>query len=151
SNSRKSPPVRRWRPQSAADLERTPMKPDPTPAGANLTLQDVLDRLVGAQLADTRRRDLRSAVASYAKLCARRPSATSLALPVFPRPPARLLQAEAYASARRWPNLRSPLASAIDASGILPMLKTAGLTLDPAWEKLLAGTPQQVRAGLSRF
>jgi integrase len=31
------------------------------------------------------------------------------------------------------------------------MLKTADLPLDPVWEKLLAGMPQRVRAGLSRF
>src|SRR6266545_6383977 len=31
------------------------------------------------------------------------------------------------------------------------MLKTAGLPVDPAWEKLLAGMPQRVQAGLSRL
>src|SRR5207244_2110792 len=29
--------------------------------------------------------------------------------------------------------------------------KTAGLPVDPAWEKRLAGMPQRVQAGLSRF
>jgi hypothetical protein len=57
------------------------------------TLQDVLVRLGGADIPESRRRDLRSAVTT----------------------------------------------------------KTSDLSVDPVWEKLIAGMPQRLRAGLSRF
>jgi integrase len=62
-----------------------------------------------------------------------------------------MVPAEAQVSAKRWANLRSDLAAAIDASGLITMLKTSDLPVDPEWEKLLAGMPQRLRAGLSRF
>src|SRR5438270_216181 len=37
------------------------------------------------------------------------------------------------------------------ASGPDPMLRTARLPVDGAWQKLLARMPQRLRAGLSRF
>jgi hypothetical protein len=127
------------------------MKPTPQPTGTKPTLQDVLDHLAGADLADSRRRDMRSAVASYAKLVGKEPALIPLDLSELRGTLDRLVPAEAEVSAKRWANLRSDLAGAIDASGLIPMLRTAGLPLDPAWEKLLAGAPQRVRAGLSRF
>jgi integrase len=127
------------------------MKPTPQPTGTLPALQDVLDHLAGADLPDTRRRDLRSAVASYAKLVAKEPALIPLDLAELRRMLDRTVPAEAEVSAKRWANLRSDLAAAIDASGLLRMLKTSGLSLDPAWEKLLAGAPQRLRAGLSRF
>jgi integrase len=127
------------------------MKPMPEPTGTNLTLQDVLDRLASADLADSRRRDLRSAVMGYAKLVGKEPAAIALELAQLRGTLDRLVPAEAQVSAKRWANLRSDLAAAIDASGFIPMLKTAALALAPAWEQLLAGTPQRLRAGLSRF
>jgi integrase len=128
------------------------MKPTPKlPTGVELTLQDLLDRLGTADVADSRRRDLRSAVTSYAKLVEQEPASIPLELAELRRTLDCLVPAEAEVSAKRWANLRSDLAAAIDASGFMPMLKTADLPVDPAWEKIFTGTPQRVRAGLSRF
>src|SRR5262249_14369328 len=110
-----------------------------------------LDRLAGADLADTRRRDLRSAISTYAKLVGKEPAMIALTLAELRGTLDRRVPAEAEVSAKRWANLRSDLAAAIEASGLLPMLTTAGLPLDPAWEKLLTGMPEHTRAGLSRF
>jgi hypothetical protein len=146
-------PVRSWLPLAAADPpeKKNPMKPTPEPTGTRPTLQDVLDNLGRADLADTRRRDLRSAVASYAKLVGEGPARIPLELAELRRTLDRLVPAEAELSAKRWANLRSDLAAAIGASGLVPMLRTAGLPLAPSWEKHLAGAPQRQRAGLSRF
>jgi integrase len=55
-------------------------------------------------------------------------------------------------SPKRRANLRSDLASAIEASGLLPMLKTRTITLDPAWATLLQSvTDLRIRNGLSRL
>ena len=63
-----------------------------------------------------------------------------------------MVPAQAKVSRKRWANLRSDLASAIEASGLRPMLKTAGVALDEPWSKLLQRvTDQRVRNGLSRF
>ncbi len=127
------------------------MKPTTEPTGAKLTLQDVLDRLATAEISETRRRDLRSAVTMYAKLVDKEPASIPLDLAELRRVLDRLVPAEAKVSAKRWANLRSDLAAAIDASGLIAMLRTAGLPVDPVWERLLIGMPQRVRAGLSRF
>src|SRR5262249_17469646 len=128
------------------------MKSAPQPhTGSRLTLADVLARLAAAGIGDTRRRDLRSAVATYAKLVDKEPAAIALDLAELRHTLDRLVPAEAEVSAKRWANLRTDLAAAIDASGLVAMLKTAGVPVDPAWEKLLAGMPQRLRAGLSRF
>jgi hypothetical protein len=55
-------------------------------------------------------------------------------------------------SPKRWANLRSDLAGAIDASGLLPMLKTKDIELDSVWGELLHPIKdQRVSFGLSRF
>lgn len=128
------------------------MKPTTKPpTGSEITLQNVLDRLAGADLGESRRRDLRSAVTSYAKLVGKEPAMIPLDLPELRQTLDRLVPAEAQVSPKRWANLRSDLAAAIDASGLVSMLKTAGVPVEPVWETLLAGSPQRVRAGLSRF
>src|SRR5262249_52663513 len=66
-------------------------------------------------------------------------------------PLAGMVRARAKISAKRWANLRSDLAAAIVASGLRPMLKTAGLKLDEDWLVLLAPADQRIRHGLSRF
>jgi hypothetical protein len=55
------------------------------PVGAQLTLQHVLGRLAEASIAETRRRDLRSAVTSYAKLVGNEPAAIPLDLAAIRR------------------------------------------------------------------
>jgi integrase len=128
------------------------MKFTPTrDAGSPPTLEDVLVRLANADIPERRRRDLRSAVTTYAKLVGKEAAAISLDLAELRQTLDRMVPAEAQVSAKRWANLRSDLAAAIDASGLIAMLKTTAVPVGPVWEKLLAGTPQQVRAGLSRF
>ena len=50
-----------------------------------------------------------------------------------------MVPAQAKVSRKRWANLRSDLAAAIDASGLLPMLKTAGVELDRRLEEPVTG------------
>src|SRR5262249_22740879 len=143
--------VTSWPPLTTTDLRGGTMKPTTEPTGAELTLEDVLERLAPADIPETRRRDLRSAVTTYAKLVDKDPASIPLELAELRRVLDRLVPAEAQVSAKRWANLRSDLAAAIDASALIAMLRTAGLPVGPAWERRLAGTPQRVRAGLSRF
>src|SRR5262245_15466849 len=127
------------------------MYPAKPPSGSKITLQDVLERLGAASIGESRRRDLRSAVATYAKLVGQEPAAAALDLAERRRTLDRMVPAQAQVSRKRWANLRSDLAAAIDASGLVTMLKTSGLAVDPAWGTLLARMPQRVRTGLSRF
>ena len=63
-----------------------------------------------------------------------------------------MVPAQAKVSRKRWANLRSDLAAAIEASGLRPMLKTAGVELDERLEQAAQRvTDQRVRNGLSRF
>jgi integrase len=129
------------------------MKPDPIPlTAAPATLQDVKDRIAGSSLPETRKRDLLSAVATFAKLTGRRPADIPLDLADIRQTLDRMVPAQAKVSRKRWANLRSDLAAAIDASCLLPMLKTAGVELTDDWRSLLqALTDPRVRHGLSRF
>ncbi len=129
-------------------MKRNPLPPTDVPA----TVQDVIDRLAGGSPPDTRNRDLRSAALTYAKLTDRRPAAIPLDLADIRKTLDGMVPAQAKVSRKRWANLRSDLAAAFDASGLLPMLKTAGVELDDAWTRLLQPvTDQRVRHGLSRF
>ena len=129
------------------------MKPNPPPPpAAPVTLQTVLDRLAGDDgLSDTRKRDLRSAVTSFAKLKGQPPAAIPLDLADIRRTLDGMVPAQAKVSRKRWANLRSDLAAAFDASGLRPMLKTADLRLDQVWSRLLAPADQRIRHALSRF
>jgi integrase len=132
-------------------MKHDPIPPTPATA-APATLQDVIDRLAALSCSDTRQRDLRSAVLSYAKLTDRRPAAIPLDLAAIRATLDSMVPAQAQVSRKRWANLRSNLAAAIDASGLLPMLKTAGIELDDDWTRLFeAVTDPRVRHGLSRF
>ncbi len=78
------------------------MKPNTKPTtGAEATLQDVLDRLATTDVAESRRRDLRSAVTSYAKLVDKEPVAIPLDLAALRRTLDRLVPVEAKISAKR--------------------------------------------------
>jgi integrase len=125
--------------------------PPPQPPGP-ATLQTVLERLASnGALSDNRRRDLRSAVTSFAKLRAQPPAAIPLDLADIRGTLDGMVPARAKISPKRWANLRSDLAAAIATSGLQPMLKTAGLKLDEVWSELLAPADQGIRHGLSRF
>src|SRR6478736_4285286 len=102
------------------------------------TLKDVVDRLAtNPGLSDTRRRDLRSAVAIYGKLKGEPLSAIPLDLAAIRRTLDGIVPAQAKVSRKRWANLRSDLAAALAASGLQPMLKTANVKLDSSWDALL--------------
>jgi integrase len=129
------------------------MKHDPPPATtAVATLQTVLDRLAGdSALSDRHRRELRAPVIRFAKLLGEPPSAIPLDLAAIRQALDGMVSARAKVSAKRWSNLRSGLAGAIRASGLRPMIKTAGLDLDPNWTGLLASADLRERNGLSRL
>lgn len=119
---------------------------------AAATLRDVLDRLSDDDIVDSRKRDLRSAVASFAKLVDKVPGLIPLDLAAIRRTLDGAVPAQAGVSAKRWANLRSDLSAAIEASGLRPMLKTAKLDLTGPWKQVLdAVQDQHIRNGLSRF
>ena len=63
-----------------------------------------------------------------------------------------MVAAQAKMSVKRWANLRSDLASAIEASSLVPMLRTKNVEIDPAWRRLLDPiTDERISYGLSRF
>jgi integrase len=117
------------------------------------TLQDILDRIAAhPDIAVTRKRDLRSAVISFGKLADKAPASVPLDLGELRR----LLDGadgdHARLSPKRRANLRSDLTSAIEASGLHPMLKTGGIELNAAWTDLLQTvTDTRILNGLSRF
>ena len=81
---------------------------------------------------DTRKRDLRSAVTSFAKLKGQPPAAIPLDLADIRHTLDGMVPAAGQVSRKRWANMRSDLAAAIEASGLRPMLKTADVKLDAA-------------------
>jgi integrase len=122
------------------------------PSSVPVTLKDVLDRLAAnSELSDTRKRDLRSAVVIYGKLKGEPLSAIPLDLVAIRRTLDGIVPAQAKVSRKRWANMRSDLAAALESSGLRPMLKTADIGLDEVWTRLLAPADQRVRHGLSRF
>jgi integrase len=102
------------------------------------TLQDVLDRIAAhPDIANTRKRDLRSAILSFGKLADKAPASIPLDLGELRRVLDEGDGTIVQVSAKRRANLRSDLAAAIDASGLHPMLKTGCLERNPAWKALL--------------
>jgi integrase len=129
------------------------MKIDSLPQEASLvSLQTVLDRLSShPELTPARKRDMRSAVNCYAKLVDQPPAAIPLDLAAIRQRLDKIVPAWMKISRKRWANIRSDLAAAIDASGLRPMLITARIELAAPWRQFLAETPQPSRHGLSRF
>lgn len=124
-----------------------------TSALAGPTLQDVLDGLArNSSLSDTRRRDLRSAVTSFAALMDSSPAHAALDLGAMRSVLDLMVPIQAKVSRKRWANLRSDLAAAIGASGLRPMLHTATVELSENWASLLSQAQERrMRDGLSRF
>jgi hypothetical protein len=127
------------------------MKIDPLPQTTTpVTLQTVVDRLAAHPgLTTSRRRDLRSAVTSFARLRDQPPAAVVLNLDDLRQTLDTIVPARAKISPKRWANIRSDLTAAIHASGLRPMLKTAEIELDEDWRHLLAVADQRIE--LSRF
>ena len=116
------------------------------------TLQSVLDRLAANDdLSASRKRDLRSAVTSFAKLCEQPPAAIALDLADIRKTLDGIVPAQARISRKRWANLRSDLAAAIEASGLRPMLRTRYVELDEAWARIVEPASQLLLHGISRF
>jgi integrase len=124
-----------------------------SPGAIPATLKDVVDRLIAnSDLSETRRRDLRSAVVIYGKLKGEPLSAIPLDLAAIRCALDGIVPAQARLSRKRWANLRSDLAAALDVSGLQPMLKTADVELDCAWATLLGSVHEHgVKYGLSRL
>lgn len=117
------------------------------------TLQDVLDGVANnASLSPTRRRDLRSAVVSYAALIDSSPPHVALDLAAIRSVLDLMVPIQAKISRKRWANLRSDLSAAIAASGLVQMLKTSMVELSECWVSLLVKVQdRKMRDGLSRF
>jgi hypothetical protein len=98
-----------------------------TPA-APVTLQEVIDRLgANAELSDTRKRDLRSAIVTYGKILGQAPQAIPIDLAAIRKTLDGVVPLQAKVSRKRWANLRSDIAAAIAASGLQTMLKTSDI------------------------
>lgn len=125
----------------------TPTAPSP------YVLQQVVDRITAnADLSDTRKRDLRSAIVTYGKIIDAPLSEIPLDLAAIRKTLDGVVPLQAKVSRKRWTNLRSDLAAAIAESELLPMLKTADLKLSVEWEELFnATTDKRITNGLSRF
>jgi hypothetical protein len=127
------------------------MKIDPLPQKvAVVTLQTVLDCLsANPALTVSRARDLRSALTCFANLIDQPPAATPLDLAAIRQTLDTIVPARAKISPKRWANIRSDLAAAINASGLRPMLQTAGVELNGTWRQLMDEAPLWVRHALS--
>jgi integrase len=120
---------------------------------AGRSLQDVLDGLAGnADISETRRRDLRSAVVCFAALIDSNPAHVSVDLTAIRSVLDLMVPIQAKISRKRWANLRSDLSAAIAASGLCPMLKTSAVELSESWASLFdKAKDRTMRDGLSRF
>ena len=123
-----------------------------TPA-APVTLQEVIDRLgANAELSDTRKRDLRSAIVTYGKILCKSPASIPLDLAALRKTLDGVVPLQAKVSRKRWANLRSDIAAAIDASGLQLMLKTSDVKPGEEWEELFnAANDKRISNGLSRL
>jgi len=121
--------------------------------GVATTLRDVLAHLAVVDgLSDVRRRDLISAVRCYANVVGAPPSAIPLDLAAIRERLDTMAPAEVRVSEKSWSNRRSNLSAAFAASGMMPVVRTAKVKLDPAWAALLAPVADPaIRNGLSRF
>jgi integrase len=116
------------------------------------TVQDVMDRLAGSGLSETRKRDLRSAVATYGKTIGQAPAGIALDVSAIRQNLETVVALQGRLSPKRLANLRSDLAAAIAASGLAPMLVTARVKPAQAWEELLGSAgDRNISDGLSRL
>jgi integrase len=129
------------------------MKHHTTLVGTTATLQDVTDGIAGhPELSATRKRDLRSAIATYGRLVERPLGEIPLDLQALRQTFDTVVPAQAKISRKRWANLRSDVAAAIAASGLRPMLQTARVALSSLWQQVLSGAgDKSVSLGLSRL
>jgi integrase len=117
------------------------------------TLQDVLDRLfANDRLRPGRKRDFRSAVVAFTKLKGLPAAVVPLKLADIRDTLDSTEPAKLQVSDKRWANLRSDLAAAVEASGLVSMFKTADVTPSQNWKRFVGpGAERRIRFGLSRF
>jgi len=127
--------------------------PPPSKAAAPVMLQQVVERLSGnAEISDTRKRDLRSAVVIYGKIVGVPLGEIPLDLGAIRKTLDGVVPLQAKVTRKRWANLRSDLAAAIAASAVQAMLKTSDIKPNNDWEELLNSTKdKRITNGLSRF
>lgn len=78
------------------------------PPAAPITLQDVIDRLgANANVSDTRKRDLRSAIVTYGKIRGESPAVIPMDLATIRKTLDGVVPLQAKVSRKRWANLRS--------------------------------------------
>ena len=94
---------------------------------------------------------MRSAILTYARLKGQPAAAIALDLAAIRTTLDSMVAAQAGVSRKRWSNLRSDLGTAIAASGLWPMVRTANVKLDESWARLLAPADLSVRHALSRL
>ena len=125
----------------------------PSKAAAPIMLQQVVERIsANAELSDTRKRDLRSAVVIYGKIVGAPLGEIRLELAAIRETLDGVVPLQAKVTRKRWANLRSDLAAAIAVSGVQPMLKTSDIKLTVPWQELLNATKdKRITNGLSRF
>jgi hypothetical protein len=125
----------------------------PSKAAAPIMLQQVIERIsANAELSDTRKRDLRSAVVIYGKIVGAPLGEIRLELAAIRETLDGVVPLQAKVTRKRWANLRSDLAAAIAVSGVQPMIKTSDIKLTVPWLQLLNATKdKRVTNGLSRF
>ena len=113
----------------------------PSKAAAPLMLLQVLERIsANAELSDTRKRDLRSAVVIYGKIVGAPLGEIRLELAAIRETLDSVVPLQAKVTRKRWANLRSDLAAAIGVSGVQLMLKTSDIKLTVPWQELLNAT-----------
>jgi integrase len=118
----------------------------------SLTLADLLTALErDAKIPATRTRDLRSAVRRVADLLGQEPSGILLDLPAISARLAPVNPITVGAKLKTIANIRSGFLSAVKASGLKPVHRTAQTPLSPAWRALTAPLGKRAHIGLSRF
>lgn len=120
---------------------------------ADITVQDVLYQLEDHKgLSPTRRRDLRSAVRILGKLMGENPLFAAINTAKIRQVLETAVPSRIGLSRKRWTNLRSDLTAALEVSGLIPIVKTAGVELSEGWRSVLGGIDdRRITHGLSRF
>ena len=119
---------------------------------SNLTLSDLLTRLAEkTDLTDHRKRDLRSAISSTARMLQKSPGAIDAYWPALRKKIATVSAAEMGMSEKRYQNIKSDLYKALQVTGCL----TLQFNQEPRlaeWEHLYQQLPtKRLKSGLSSF
>lgn len=115
-----------------------------TEIGAAFTLANVILAVTRRNdLADTRRRDLQSAVKRVAELLGNELTAIPLDIPAIGAGLAKVSPVAVGMSIKTFANLRANFMAAVKISGLLRFPPTPKFALAPAWSELIAKLPNQ--------